>query len=223
MFSSGAVLDDLDPLRIQRDLQRLRSMRPNSAIFGSDRHRFVLNPTLTEAEVLGFERQHRISLPAHYREFLIHIGNGGAGPCYGVFPLGQMDANEGVTQWHESDGFVGVLSEPFLLASDWNDLIGMPSDDLLARDEAEYERQMDDFEKRYWRSSLMNGAIPICHEGCALRTWLVVTGDQAGRVWHDGRADYNGLKPLVIADGTPATFSFWYKEWLDHVVRATTS
>jgi hypothetical protein len=214
-------LDELDPSRIQRALQRLRSTRSNSAIFGADSHRSVLNPTLTEAEVLSFERQHRISLPADYRKFLIRIGNGGAGPYYGVFPLGQMDAKEGVTPWHEDDGFVGALSEPFLLARDWNDLTGMPSDDLLAGHDAEYERQLDDFEKRYWRSSLMNGAIPICHEGCALRIWLVVTGDEAGRVWRDGRAEYKGLKPLVTADGAPATFSLWYKEWLDHVVHAT--
>jgi SMI1 / KNR4 family (SUKH-1) len=219
----GAVLDELDPLRIQRGLQRLRATRLNSGIFGADSHKFVLNPTLTEAEVLGFERQHRISLPADYRKFLIHLGNGGAGPYYGVFPLGQMDSNDGVAPWHEDDGILGLLSEQFLLTRDWNDLTGMPADDLLARDEAEYERQLHDFEKKYWRSSLMNGAIPICHEGCALRIWLIVTGGEAGRLWHDGRADYNGLKPLVTAEGAPATFSLWYNEWLQNVLRAVTS
>lgn len=212
-------MDDFDPLHIQRALQRLRSMRPNAPIFGADTHRFVLNPTLAEAEVLGFERQHRVNLPSDYRKFLIGVGNGGAGPYYGIFRLGQMDENGGVKPWHENDGFVGVLSEPFLLASDWNNLTGMPSDDLLERDEADYERQLDEFEKRYWHASLMNGAIPICHEGCALRIWLVVTGDQAGRLWHDGRADHKGLKALVSADGAPATFSLWYNEWLDHVLR----
>jgi hypothetical protein len=76
--------------------------------------------------------------------------------------------------------FVGVLSEPFLLASDWNDLTGMPSDDLLERDEAEYEKQFKEFDERYWRASLMNGAVPICHKGCNLRIWLVVSGDKLG-------------------------------------------
>lgn len=131
-----------------------------------------------------------------------------------------MDANDGMKPWHENDGFVGVLSEPFAVSSDWNDLTGMPSDDLLRDDEAEYERQFDEFEQRYWRGSLMNGAVPICDEGCALRIWLVVAGEQAGRVWHDGRADYKGLKPVLAPDGTPATFSLWYNEWLDHAVRA---
>ena len=52
----------------------------------------------------------------------------------------------------------------------------MPSSELQLTDEHEYERQYDEFEKRYWDSSRVNGAIPICEIGCALRIWLVVTG-----------------------------------------------
>jgi hypothetical protein len=61
----------------------------------------------------------------------------------------------------------------------------------------------------------MNGAIPICHEGCALRIWLVVSGSQAGYLWRDSRADYAGLTPLCLRNGTGATFSSWYNEWLE--------
>ncbi len=116
-----------------------------------------------------------------------------------------------------------MLSEPFSFVHDWNDLTGMPSEHVLGRDEADYERQLDEFEKRYWSASLMNGAIPICHEGCALRIWLVVTGDQAGHLWQDARSDYIGLKSLVAENGNPATFSLWYNEWLDHAIRAAAS
>ena len=174
---------------------------------------------MSEAAVVAFEMQHRITLPGDYREFLKRVGNGGAGPYYGVFPLGQMDGTNGCNPWRENDGFVGCLSEPFLLASKWNDLTGMPSDELLASNEPEYERQSSAFESRYWNASLMNGAIPICHEGCALRIWLVVTGEQAGRLWHDGRADFAGVRPVKTAEGMNATFSAWYNEWLDEALR----
>jgi len=219
----SAALAEIDPLDIHHALQELRSAPASRAIFGAIGHKFVLYPVLSETEVLAFERKHRISLPADYRGFLTHVGNGGAGPYYGIFPLGQMDGNDKVKPWQENAGFVGVLSEPFLLSSDWNDLAGMPPDDLLEGDEEEYERQFDEFEKRYWRASLMNGAIPICHEGCALRDWLVVTGEQAGRVWHDARADYKGLSPLMAPDGTPATFLLWYNDWLDRALREARS
>jgi hypothetical protein len=33
-------------------------------------------------------------------------------------------------------------------------------------------------EEHYWNPSIMNGAIPICHKGCALRQWLVINGEQ---------------------------------------------
>jgi hypothetical protein len=60
---------------------------------------------------------------------------------------------------------------------------------------------MTAFEKRYWHSSVMNGALPICHKGCALRIWLVVSGGEAGNVWYDGRADYTGIAPVLMRDG----------------------
>jgi hypothetical protein len=74
---------------------------------------------------------------------------------------------------------------------------------------------MDVFQRAYWDGSLVNGAIPICHEGCALRIWLVLTGAQSGYLWEDRRSEYGGLKPLRLVDGSPATFTGWYDAWLN--------
>lgn len=201
-------------VRIKDALMQLLRAQPD--VFGADAHHFRLNPRLPEADVLKFERRYNVRLPEDYRRFLTFIGNGGAGPFYGIFPLGQMDGNsDGLQPWDANNGLVGALSEPFPFESEWNDLAGKPSDDLYERDIAEYDRQVEEFERKYWHCSNINGAIPICHEGCALRDWLVLTGNQAGRLWHDGRSDYAGLRPLKLADGSPATFSLWYNEWLD--------
>jgi hypothetical protein len=152
-------------------------------------------------------------LPTDYRYFLTRIGNGGAGPYYGVFPLGYMDGSgDSLQPW---GGFIGTLSPPFPLTDAWNDLTGKPADELVTLDKPEYERQFDAFESVYWDSSRMNGAIPICHEGCAVRIWLVVSGAGAGYLWRDVRADYKGVAPLSLRDGTGATFSDWYNEWLE--------
>lgn len=88
---------------------------------------------------------------------------------------------------------------------------------MLKRDEKECHRRLERFEGRYWSSELMNGAFPICHEGCALRVWLVVSGEQAGRLWEDRRSEYAVLRPVRLADGSAATFSEWYREWLQPI------
>ena len=84
-----------------------------------------------------------------------------------------------------------------------------------AENEDEYERVFDAFEARYWSVSLMNGAFPICHIGCALRLWLVVTGKETGNIWFDSRADFKGVSPLLLRSGARATFTSWYSEWLE--------
>jgi hypothetical protein len=210
----------LDPMQVIGALTRLRGSRRN--VFGANGHHFVLNPPLDGNTVWSFEDQHGISLPDDYRQFITGIGNGGAGPFYGVFPLGQMDGlGESLEPWRESDGLVGKLSESFPLADAWNDLSGMPSAELMASDETEYERQLAEFENRYWSVSKVNGAMPICHQGCALRIWLIVSGSEAGHLWRDGRADDTGLSPLCSRDGSRATFSSWYLEWLEDCLLAS--
>jgi hypothetical protein len=203
----------LDTLHVTNALASLRGVQLR--VFGSDAHGFRLNSPLSDSDVVAFETTHNISLPHDFRQFLTDVGNGGAGPFYGVFPLGQMDDSFGLRAWQESDGSVGVLSEPFPLVEAWNEISSKPSEDLADRDESEYGKQMDLFGRMYWRTSLVNGAIPICHEGCAQRIWLVVTGTQTGYLWEDRRSEYEGLKPLRLADGSSATFAGWYDAWLN--------
>lgn len=184
-------------------------------VFGADVHGFQLNPPLAKADVVAFKDAHKVSLPHDFNQFLTEVGNGGAGPFYGVFPLGKMDDGFALRTWKEDDGMVGVLSEPFPFIEEWNDLRSLPSEELLDRDKSEYFRQIEVFDRTYWHSSLVNGAIPICHKGCALRIWLVLTGTQAGNLWEDRRSEYEGLKPLRLADGSQATFTRWYDTWLN--------
>ncbi len=197
--------------QIVRDLALLHASV--SMVFESDAAEFLCSAVMTEAEVLEFERAHAVRLPEEYRAFLMAVGKGGAGPGYGVFDLGECDEGFDFRAWHEGDGFVGTLRLPFPHTAVWNDLAGMPADALSDSDAAEYERQRAEFETGYFAP--LDGAIPICHLGCALRQWLIVSGPEAGNVWEDRRADYEGLLPLQTAAAERVSFYLWYRGRLD--------
>lgn len=200
----------LDGDRVRADLARLRQAGP--AILGAESHRFLINEPLAEETVRTFERQHNVLLPAEYRHFITNIGNGGAGPFYGVFPLGTMDFLSDYVAWEEGVEMVGKLAEPFHHEGEWNDLGSKPADE-------DFDSTIEKFDEVYWNPSLMNGAIPICHTGCSLRIWMVVTGERTGHLWYDGRANYTGIIPLTNDDGSRLTFSRWYEDCLDLCLR----
>lgn len=167
--------------------QRDRSDRQRSA-FGAIGHHYRLNPPLPLPVVESFERLHGISLPEDYRNFITSIGNGGAGPSYGMFALGEHDDGHDHCIW-EHGHLVGDPSKPFAYQQAWN----LP-ESFWARQPnppegipmEEEDRMMEAWDKEleahYWNPAVMDGAIPICHRGCALRQWLVVTGPQRLRV-----------------------------------------
>lgn len=203
--------------RIREDLGRLRKRGISPEVFGAEAHEFRLNPPLAESDVVAFEAAHRTKLPEEYRQFLLTVGNGGAGPYYGLFRLGEMDDGFSHAPWVEGE-FVGNLAAPFPHRAAWNDLSGEPDYDDC--DEEGFERSLDEFEARYFDSKLVDGAVPVCHRGCALRQWLVVTGPEAGNVWCDDRADRRGLYPLALPGTERVTFYEWYRGWLDEVLAA---
>jgi len=211
----------LDPAAILDKLDRLRAADRGYSIFGSDHHRYVLRPPLPAEKVAALEARHGVTLPEDYRVFLTEVGNGGAGPYYGLLPLGEQDDGGTSCKWEEGS-LVGDIAAPFRHEGPWN----LPeefwaqapewSDDMPEEEQDRLMEEWDDrLETEYWAPAIMNGAIPICHLGCALRHWLVVTGTRRGEVWYDHRVDEGGIGPLIGTTDQPVTFETWYMGWLD--------
>lgn len=51
----------------------------------------ILNPITSEEEILKFEKKNNLKIPKELKDFYLLLGNGGAGPGYGVFPLEQLE------------------------------------------------------------------------------------------------------------------------------------
>ncbi|MGE5194321.1 MAG: SMI1/KNR4 family protein [Deltaproteobacteria bacterium] len=217
---------NLDKQVILDMLKRLRRRDRTRRLFGAAEHDYRLNPPVSVSVVEKFERTHGIVLPEDYRYFITEIGNGGAGPYYGLFPF---ELHDGSLSLPECDGgdLIGDVSKPFPHAKGWN----LPRSFWDQEPEiphgtlAEEDRMVAEWDQveqeHYWNPSIMNGAIPICHLGCALRQWLVVSGDQRGFIWSDYRADRRGIFPLQARSGRPMSFSDWYLSWLNESLRAT--
>jgi hypothetical protein len=110
----------------------LRQLDTGFQVFGAKRkrdwgHDYMFNPCVDRRDIDVFEQKNGLVLPEDYREFLLCVGNGGAGPYYGIktlqtasdedselgkpFPWSEETPSE--TCWEEGGSWVGslVLSE----------------------------------------------------------------------------------------------------------------
>ena len=176
--------------RIAEKLGEVASAPDRFTSFGAGKHGYRLNPPLAESSVAAFEAEHGIVLPEGYRRFIVELGDGGAGPSYGLLTL--TDAYETV-----SDSFAGHLVEPSPFvpgtryARDWWDRFWGPDD----------------------RPDPLQGTLAVVHHGCSSYTQLVVSGPGRGRLVN---VDLNGVPaPYVLED---ADFLSWYERWLDELL-----
>ncbi|MDI6096999.1 SMI1/KNR4 family protein [Actinoplanes sp. NEAU-A12] len=160
-----------DVAEIRRRLADKATADPGLTKFGADIHRYDLAAPLTPDHVEGFESRYGVRLPDSYREFLLTVGDGGAGPGYGIYNLdGPAMQQPHIDDWCRLDGF---LATPFPHQAYWND------------------NADDDYEDP-WQAA---GALPIGTLGCTMDMVLVVTGAARGQVWMDDRGADGGLTP----------------------------
>ncbi|GAB3985098.1 hypothetical protein GCM10029978_096790 [Actinoallomurus acanthiterrae] len=222
-------MDKIDWGDVRRRVTDLARMPGASGVFGHHGHRFELEPVLRPDELAELESQLGVTLPDDYRQFLLNVGCGGAGPAYGVFPVRRT----GEGRWHwVGDG--ADLADPARLAEPFPAKGPDPAvlEALLAEQpEEENFPVIEDFDAAYeawderwvavlWAEARTAGAICLCHLGCARREWLVVSGSERGNIWADHRVDDEDLFPLTGSDsgrdeGDRVTFGTWYLEWLE--------
>ncbi|KOU30719.1 cell wall assembly protein [Streptomyces sp. WM6373] len=220
-------MDDPIWVGVRERVQSLIAAPAGDRVFGAIGHKFFLEDPLTPAELADLESQMGVSLPGEYRDFLLWVGAGGAGPSYGVYPVRLI---QGRWRW-EGDGAdladLSRLAEPFpregadpeavqsLLAEhpeeeDFEDIEDF--DDAIEAWEGRWEPVM-------WSADRTVGAAVISTLGCAAREWLIISGPERGRIWFDNRADDEDLKPLLDEHDAPMTFTRWYLTWLERAER----
>ncbi|MFC0533750.1 SMI1/KNR4 family protein [Phytohabitans kaempferiae] len=172
-------------------------------------HGFRLRPPVDPATLKRAEQAIGAPLPEGYRHFLTAVGDGGAGPYWGVVPLG-----EALERWTGALGDLTALGRDCPLTSDvdFGELIGQPDDwdEHLARLESdpEYEAEYDRLAVTYAEPPWIDGRVPLVDYGCGDWFFLVVRGPRRGTVWVDSVDGSTGLYCLEV------DFETFYARWL---------
>lgn len=123
---------------VRSRLAQLARLDSDPRELGAASHRYRLRPVATPAEVSEAEARYGVALPEDYRAYMLTMGNGGAGPYYGVFRLGCYRDGSDFYPWHEGP-FPTSPGSPFVLTEAWN----LPAHYLRERDDGDPSAQSE--------------------------------------------------------------------------------
>lgn len=138
----------------------------------ASRNRYTFNPPATEEQLVKFEQQFGITLPAVYRWFVKHIANGivVADPIYSIVSAVNFE-------------------KPFFRETDFNPGIEFPlTQRICGNDKADRVNDNYPYETDYRHftvSEVSNGCITLLGWGGGTTSFLVVNGKEYGNVWCD--------------------------------------
>ena len=197
--------------RIQQKLAQAKAADKNLEVFGADAHQYHLNPPISEAEVLAFEKKYGVQLPECYRAFMLTIGDAKAkksdfiaGPYFGLYAFGtSLDS----LLYEKTETYLKAPCNlsPDMTQEEWDAL----TDPLLPSEEEEEE---DDDKYFAERAKVFGGLLPLGSQGCTYEHALVLNGKYAGRVVN---VDLDLAQPKFAFE---ANFLDWYERYLDEVI-----
>jgi hypothetical protein len=154
---------------------------------------------ITEAELASFELAVGATMPNDYREFLLHVANGGNDPCRLLSLAG----------WHRcywiDNPQPTMVAAPCLITpaaseegANWLDSIGV-TDWQASWDNGKWDP--------------MFGTIAIAEIGCGLFYSMIITGPHRGRIFSWG--DHALNPPYIYPE---ASFGEWFEKSLDATI-----
>ncbi|MBK8968010.1 MAG: SMI1/KNR4 family protein [Lewinellaceae bacterium] len=197
-------LERIEQIRIK--IEDLKKLDKRYSTFGSNRHKYEFNKSKSESELREFETNNSITLPTEYRDFIKLIGNGGAGPYYG---LEKLERGKYADLDSSGSGEKIDLSKPFQFTEKWN-----LNNDQFKDENGEIRHDLKDSE--YFKTDWANGMLRIANFGCGVSINLIVNGNEYGNIWADDRCNDQGILPFETKDKNRIQFLDWYEQWLDN-------
>ncbi len=166
-------------------------------VFGAKSHQYKLNPVIAMKDVHDYECKYNIQLPEEYVFFLTQVGNGGAGPYYGLFPLEQTIKHIPKLDCLSNEPLINT----HLTKEEWNLMIhkSQKADDNKS-------------DKIIWK--ICSGFIVLGTQGCTYDHILLLSGPDQGKVFN---IDWN-LEPDYPPCFTGMAFLEWYENFFIEII-----
>ena len=182
---------------------------PSHLIFGADRHKYKLNPPASPEQVRRFEEKHNLLLPEEYKFFLTQIGNGGAGPYYGLYSLEEA---ERYTEYLETTQTAAKQKDEEVPAPAFIDRRMTPEDWAVRMEELD-NCSDDEYDSLMYK--LCAGMLVIGTQGCTYDTVLMCRGSERGKIVY---IDWN-LEPGYGPFFTGMPFLYWYEMYFQEILQ----
>lgn len=186
-------------LKIKKTINKTAKIDPDYKVFGAKKHKYILNPIISLNQVRQFEQKYQITLPEEYVYFLTQIGNGGAGPYYGIYSLETVEQkNYCLNKSVQNLVFIDNKLTPELWKKKTQIL-----DDSDCSDEI-----YDEIE-----AQVAAGGLEIGTQGCTYGNILMYKGSETGKiVYFDW--DISSESPPYL---TGMTFLDWYLSFFEEI------
>jgi hypothetical protein len=194
--------------RLRDKLAVLRALDPGREVFGAASHDHALSPPIPPEELVRFEATIGARLPEDYRAFLLHMGNGGAGPYYGIAPLALWEPDErpiapGPMDDAAYDAWI-ERGDPTRAGDPRRDFV---LDGLFHPLRIQDQRRLHHVPPG--GAHPLDGCVLLAEMGCGESAFLVVRGARAGEVWIDQSQAAWPIRPVA------PSFLAWYERRLD--------
>ena len=165
-----------------------------SQVFGASLHKFKLHPVIEEHELRAYEKKYAFEMPDEFRGFLLEVGNGGAGPFYGIWGIGNsrlpVDPH--------------LYREPSVIVKNFKGRPGEPwQQEILGEG---WESLEEDWDK---------GNMYLAEAGCGAFLYMVMNGPCRGKIFV---TDWWSASPRFEE---PSTFLDFYEAWQESCITDT--
>ncbi len=199
---------------VKRILEQARRIDPRLEMFGASNHQYRLGLPVDLTFVRSIEEEYHFQFPEDYVQFITEVGDGGAGPGYGLYPFGYYSTEAESTKETKTREIYlhGLGRELQLLPVDpeWLENFCISKEDYKKNPEKYFQGSRGSFN---WHNDVLYGPYGFFHlgtYGCWRDFGLITAGERRGQVFiHDTEGAF---------ELEASSFQAFYQDWLDFIL-----